>query len=89
MLEAMACRVPVIASAVGGIGDVVRSGENGLLVPEKDVDALTKAIIKLADEKNLRIRLAENGYRTAINDFSWKNIAFKYSEIYEESVKRP
>ena len=89
MLEAMACRVPVVASAVGGIGDVIRSGENGLLVPEKDTVALSQAILNLADDQDLRHRLAENGYRTAVEDFGWENIAAKYAVVYEEAVKRP
>lgn len=82
MLEAMACRIPVVASDVGGISDVIDTGQNGLLVPEKDVDALAKAILKLSQDSVLRRRLAHNGYHTAVEKFGWEKIATRYIEVY-------
>ena len=58
LLEALAAGAPVIATAVGGIPEVVRDGENGLLVPPHDVDALARAIERLARDEGLRSSLA-------------------------------
>ena len=58
LLEALAAGTPVIATAVGGIPEVVRDGENGLLVPPRDVDALVHAIERLARDDGLRASLA-------------------------------
>ena len=59
-VEALACGTPVIASAVGGLKEVIRDGENGLLVPPGDVPALSAALLRLAD-RELRARLGSAG----------------------------
>jgi len=59
VVEALAVGTPVIASSVGGIPEIVRDGENGLLVPSGDVDALAGAIRRLLGDDALRRRLAE------------------------------
>jgi glycosyltransferase involved in cell wall biosynthesis len=58
VVEALAVGTPVIATAVGGVPEVVRDGENGLLVPPGDVDALAAAIDRLVHDDGLRERLA-------------------------------
>ena len=58
VVEALAVGTPVIATAVGGVPEVVREGENGLLVPPGDAGALAAAIRRLLDEDGLRDRLA-------------------------------
>ena len=58
VVEALAVGTPVIATAVGGVPELVRDGENGLLVPAGDGDALAAAIRRLLDEPGLRERLA-------------------------------
>jgi glycosyltransferase involved in cell wall biosynthesis len=59
VLEALAVGSPVIATAVGGVPEVVRDGENGLLVPPSDPGALAAAIRRLLDDNPLRTRLAD------------------------------
>ena len=58
VVEALAVGTPVIASAVGGVPELVRDGENGLLVPAGDVEALASAIRRLLEDEALRARLA-------------------------------
>ena len=58
LLEALAVGTPVIATAVGGIPEIVRDGENGLLVPAHDVDALVAAIERVVRDDGLRAALA-------------------------------
>ena len=57
VVEALAVGTPVVATDVGGVGEVVRDGENGLLVPAGDVDALAAAVRRLAGDPELAARL--------------------------------
>jgi glycosyltransferase involved in cell wall biosynthesis len=59
VVEALAVGTPVLASAVGGVNEIVRDGENGLLVPTGDVEALAEAIRRFFGDAELRARLRE------------------------------
>lgn len=83
LLEAMACRLPVIGSDTGGIPDIIQNGKNGLLVAEKDVLGLSNAILNLIENEDLREELAVNGYNKVREKFSWEKIAERYVEIYD------
>ena len=82
LLEAMACKLPVIGSDTGGIPDIIQDGETGLLVPEKDVSGLSNAILSLIKNEELRKKLAVNGYDRVKEKFSWEKIAEGYLKIY-------
>ena len=83
LLEAMACKVPVIASNIGGIPDIVHDKVNGTLVPEKDVLELTMAIDEMIENEEFRKSLALNGYEMVKGYFSWEKIAKDYIDIYK------
>lgn len=82
LLEAMACRLPVIGSDVGGITDIIEDGVTGLLVEEKDVFSLTNTISLLVDNDNLRRKLSFSGCRMVREKFSWEKIAKSYIKAY-------
>jgi glycosyltransferase involved in cell wall biosynthesis len=87
LLEAMACKLPVIASNIGGIPDIVHDNVNGILVPQKDVFELSKAINKMINSEEFRKSMAINGYDMVKVHFSWEQIAKDYIEIYKEAYK--
>ena len=82
LLEAMSYKKPVIASNVGGIVDIVKDGETGLLVPEKDPQRLAKAIGKILTNKKLATKLGQQGYEFVHKNFSWERITNKLIELY-------
>jgi glycosyltransferase involved in cell wall biosynthesis len=69
LIEALRNRKPVVASRVGGIVDVIKDGETGLLVPEKNPTALAQAVLRLLDDPALARRLGEQGYLYASEFF--------------------
>jgi glycosyltransferase involved in cell wall biosynthesis len=70
LLQAAACAVPIVASAVGGIPEAVRHGENGLLVPPADPAALTAALAELLRDSVKARRLGDAGRRLVEREFS-------------------
>lgn len=86
LLEAMACGMPVVASAVGGCLEVVNGGENGLLVPPRDPETLAEALLTLLGDEALRCRLGQNARRTIERRFSWKAVTERYLACYEQVV---
>lgn len=85
LLEAMSFKKPVVASRVGGIADIVKDQETGLLVPQKDVEKLTSAIEKLLTNHKLRRTLAEKGYKYVKRNFNWDQIIDKTIKLYRSS----
>jgi glycosyltransferase involved in cell wall biosynthesis len=81
-LEAMASGLVVIASKVGGISDIVIDRKTGILVNEKDPDAIVDAIELLIRDEKIRKSLIENG-KILAKEYDWAFIAKRYSQIYE------
>jgi len=86
-LEALSCGVPVIATDVGGLPEVVHDGENGYLFPVGDVDSMAAAAIKILRNDDLRRRLGEVGRMRAIEQFNQSNIVEKYRRIYRLALE--
>lgn len=87
-LEALSCQTPVVGTAVGGIPEVVRDHENGILVPPKDPRRLAEGIQYLLDNEKDRLRFGEEGRRSVVRNFSSEIIAKKLREIYEEMTSQ-
>src|SRR4051794_29941159 len=101
-LEAMACETPVVASAVGGIPEVVEHGETGLLVVPETISAteveprhpeqfsrdLAGAVNVLLDDPELRAAMARKARARVEREFSWTSIARQTASFYEEVVAR-
>jgi glycosyltransferase involved in cell wall biosynthesis len=79
----MAAGVPVVASRIGGIPDIIRDHENGLLVPPQNQKKLAEAIIYLLRNDNLRKKLGSNSLKLAKN-YNWSEIAEKTISLYKE-----
>jgi len=88
LLEAMSHRVPVIASAIGGITDIVEDGVSGLLVPPGDGTALAAALERLARAPDLSVSLGDAGYRRLHERFSWDAITRRWLEVYAAAARR-
>jgi len=84
LIEAMELGLPVVASNVGGIPDVVLDGISGLLVPEKDPQALAKAFKRLAAEPALVQQLLEGAQKRIAECFSWDGIIQRQIEVYKK-----
>jgi len=100
-VEAMACGVPVVAAAVGGIPEVVADGETGLLVPvdplddgtgqPRDPDAfaadLAAALTRLVEDPELARKMGDAGRLRVVERFSWREVAAQTAAVYEQFVR--
>jgi glycosyltransferase involved in cell wall biosynthesis len=87
IMEAMSMNVPVIASRVGGIPDLVSEGRTGLLVPPGDVEALKGAIRFMLDNPEVRESMGKMARVTAIERFSKRICIQKHLDVYEELTR--
>lgn len=83
ILEAMAASVPVIATTVGGVPEVITHQENGWLIPPNNVTALTDAVIYLLQNPSERHRLGANGQKRVKNSFDAEFTAQKTINLYQ------
>ncbi len=86
LLEAMAAGCAIVASCIAGIPEVIRDGENGLLVPPKDEVALAEKICLLLGNKDLRQQLGEAAQKTVATRYRWIQIAERVATILQASA---
>ena len=87
ILEAMACGLAVVATDVGGNPELVQHGFNGLLVPAADPQALADAIVKLADDADLRLAMGKAGRQMAEQRFSLETMVARYQRLYSSLLQ--
>jgi len=85
-LEAMASGVPVIASNIGGIPEVVEDGVSGFLAPVGDVDRMAEHALRLLRDEELRCRIGVAAQERARTAFNYESIVPQYEQLYESLV---
>ena len=83
LLEAMQAKVPIVASKVGGIPEVLDNGRSGLLVKPCKPDAFAEAISLLSSDKNLAKQMTNIAYQQVTTHYASKNMALGYLDIYK------
>ncbi len=83
LIEGAACGRPLIATDVPGCREIVKDGENGFLIPKKDAESLSDAIVKLAEDAELRDRMGKRSREIAMANFSLEKVVSDYFEIYQ------
>jgi len=81
IIEAMASGVPVVTTAAGGIPELVQAEHNGIGVPPRDVDAIARALGRLLDDRDLRLRLGAAGRRSVEKEFDQRHTAGQMARV--------
>ncbi len=87
ILEAMWSGVPIVATAVGGVGEMIRDGADGLLCPPGDPSALADAAERLLSNRSLATRLAGSAYRRAVSEFSFARRMERVVGLYRRLLR--
>lgn len=86
-LEAMAARVPVLVTNVGGMGEIIQDGVDGIKVIPGSSHELAQGILRVLHDPKLAKKVKENGYQKAIDQYNWPNIAQKTGKVYERVLQ--
>jgi glycosyltransferase involved in cell wall biosynthesis len=86
VIEACAMGLPVVATCIGGIPDMIANGENGLLVPDSDAKGMADAVVSLVENSELAERFSKNG-RVLAERCSWEVVRADWEELFEEIMR--
>ena len=87
-LEGMSSEIAVVASRIGGLQEIVKDGETGLLFQPGSYTELASILDRLLDDSDLRARLGRNGRKHVIENYSWDRIIDQYEVLIQDMVKR-
>ena len=87
ILEAMACGKPVVASNISGIPVIVKDGETGILVEEKNVVQLAEALVSVLTDTKKRENFGLAGKQRILNELTWEKAIEQIKEVYQDCVK--
>jgi lipopolysaccharide heptosyltransferase II len=87
IIEAFAAGVPVVATSVGGVTEIIRDGDNGLLVPPEDSQAMSEAVVRLLKDRRLSGELAQKARNDAEEKYTLDKMVSDTVKIYEEAAE--
>jgi glycosyltransferase involved in cell wall biosynthesis len=88
-LEALASGTAVISTDSGGIGDIVKDGVTGIVVPERNSECIYEAVQKIIAEPDFRARLRRNGLQMTRDLYSWNKVGKMFGDLYMNVHKNP
>jgi len=88
IIEAMACKKPVVSTKVGGIREIIEDRRTGVLVEPDDPRALAGAILTVLDDEKLRVAIVERGYATVRERFLREHTGGAYEAVFTESFEK-
>jgi N-acetyl-alpha-D-glucosaminyl L-malate synthase BshA len=88
LLEGMSSGLPVVATEVGGIPEIVEEGVNGFLVPPMSPEAIAGKILELNGDRKLRARLGANARRRILELYTADRVVEQYSDVYKKIIKK-
>ena len=80
--------LPVVATNVGGMSDLLKDGETALLVPDDDDEAMASVVIRLLRDSELAGQLSANG-RQLVESFSWEQVRPQWEKLFREIMTSP
>jgi len=88
VIEAASCQIPVIVSELEGLKDAIKDGENGFLVEPENPEAYVSKINSLLTDETYRKSFGQKARQYVLDNYQWKNIAKRYVEEIEETIKK-
>lgn len=86
LLESMASGIPIVATAVGGVPELIQDGVSGFVVHSRDPDQIAERVIRLLSNDDLRIKMGRTGQRVYQTKFTAKKMVAQYTELYQRHL---
>jgi glycosyltransferase involved in cell wall biosynthesis len=80
----MAAGKPIIATNVGGTPEAIIDGETGILVPSKDIESMTSALVNMVDNPEYQVQLGTAGRKRAVQNYSVENYVSRLDDLYRQ-----
>lgn len=87
-VEASACEIPVVATCVGGLTEVIDSEKTGIIVPPKNVEETAAALERLISDESLRIKMGKSGREKVEENYNWENNLNQMINLYKETYNK-
>jgi glycosyltransferase involved in cell wall biosynthesis len=87
LMEAMAMEIPCVTTYIAGIPEMIRDGQDGLLVPASDLEALVAALARLMDDEKLRKKLGKNGRKRIVERYNLTKNVDRLARIFSELIQ--
>src|SRR5207253_6193492 len=84
VMEAMACGRPILATRVGGTGDLILDGETGMHLEPRNVEALANGLIRVLTDRQHAAAMGRRAREWAEQQMTWERVSRTYEQIYEE-----
>ncbi len=86
--EAFYLKIPVVASDIEGISEIIQHNENGILVPVEDKNQFVLAINNLLKDEKMIEKISNSAYDYLMKNFTWDTLLPKYLKFYEDLMKK-
>jgi glycosyltransferase involved in cell wall biosynthesis len=86
ILEAMACKLPIITTNTGGIPEIIDSNKTGIICPPRNSKALEEAIERSLENQDEGGRMAEEAYQIFLNNYTLENMINQYEAVYKNTI---
>jgi glycosyltransferase involved in cell wall biosynthesis len=83
-LDAMAAGLPIVATSVGGVPELIQDGRTGWLVPPRDVESLASKLRLLLNDQKLRLSMGAAGFDRVRDRFSNEQMVASFAQLYDE-----
>lgn len=83
LLEAMTCKIPIIATNVGGNNELIDTMNNGILIEPENPKQIVDAIEKIIHDDGLKVKLTESAYKKVVDEYDWNKVIQSYIALYK------
>ena len=88
LIEALAAKIPVVTTEVGGVRDIIQDGETGFVIPVEDKDLFVEKVLDLVENEKTREKMSQNGWNYVQDKFHYKTLSKNMDQLYKRLLEK-